>query len=74
MENAVFMGIKRQLDYAQTIYELGFFRSKYGSEIDIVKKVNGIEELFEIKASKQAVKNKDNVVYINLQTAQKYLY
>jgi len=74
LENAVFIGIKRQLDYAQTKYELGFFRSAYGSEIDIVKKVNGKEELFEIKTSKRTIRNKNNVVYINLQTAQTYLY
>lgn len=74
LENAVFVGIKRQLDYQRTQYQLGFFRSPYKAEIDIVKKHNQTEELFEIKTSTGKRKGLRNVTYISLDTAQKYLY
>ncbi len=74
LENAVYMGIRRSLDYAKDPYELGFFRSEYGSEIDIVKKVAGNEELFEVKTGKRVSRKRSDVTYITLDDAQRYLY
>lgn len=74
LENAVFMGMKRQLEYQRTPYRLGFFRSPYGSELDIVKKVGNIESLYEVKASERKTKKTDHVIYITLENAQKFMY
>ena len=74
LENAVFMGLKRSLEYSDNPYELGFFRSEYGSEIDIVKKVPENEELFEVKIGKRKSRKGLDATYITLDTAQKYLY
>lgn len=74
LENAVFMGIKRSLDYSGSFYKLGFFRSEYGAEIDIVKKTEGKEELFEVGVGKKVKRKKKNVSFINLDNCQKYLY
>ena len=74
LENAVFMGIKRQMDYARIRGNLGFFRSAYGTEIDIVKKVGDQEELFEVKFKDDRKRRKTGVEIITQQTAQKYLY
>ena len=74
LENAVFVGIKRGLEYGGQPYELGFFRSLNGSEIDIVKKVNGVEELFEVKVGDKPLRRQEKVTLISLKTAQKYLY
>ncbi|MDQ7826414.1 MAG: ATP-binding protein [Candidatus Eremiobacteraeota bacterium] len=74
LENAVYMGISRSLDYAGEPYELGFFRSDYGAEIDIVKKVAGKEELFEVKAGKRVTRKRSDVTYITIDDAQRYLY
>jgi uncharacterized protein len=74
LENAVYMGMKRSLDYSRKDYEMGFFRSSYGSEIDIVRRVAGKEELFEIKAGRRGQRNKPEITYITLDTAQRYLY
>lgn len=74
LENAVFMGLKRQLDYQRQSYKLGFFRSPHGAEIDIVKKTDGVEELYEIKVSGKRRGRLKNVNLITLETAQKYLY
>ncbi|MDO8592506.1 MAG: ATP-binding protein [bacterium] len=49
LENAACLGLKRQLDYNRATYELGFFRSPAGSEIDLVLKQGKREELFEVK-------------------------
>jgi len=73
LENAVFMGIKRQLDYKRDPYQLGFFRSSSGSEIDIVKKTNNVQELFEIKSSPKKAKKTKNVIYITSENTIDYL-
>lgn len=72
LENAVFVGIKRSDDYQNIKASLGFFRSVYGSEIDIVKKVDNLEYLFEVKITDRS--KKKNVKIVTLETAQKYLY
>lgn len=72
LENAVFVGIKRSDDYQNIKASLGFFRSVYGSEIDIVKKVDNLEYLFEVKITDRG--KKKNVKIVTLETAQKYLY
>ena len=75
LENAVFVGIKRKLDYDGDKSLLGFFRSEYGSEIDIVQKSEKLQKLYEVKVSqKNAGKVKKNVEYITLKNAQKFLY
>jgi predicted AAA+ superfamily ATPase len=72
LENAVFMGLKRQLDYQRDPYQLGFFRSASGSEIDIVKKIHTTQELFEIKSSRRSKKTQ-HVTYITLEDVATYL-
>lgn len=75
LENAIFMGIKRGLSYQNKNFDLGFFRSEYGSEIDIVEKGVGFEKLFEVKVShKTPLITKKGVEIVTLDTAQKYLY
>ncbi|MBI5151720.1 MAG: ATP-binding protein [Candidatus Pacebacteria bacterium] len=74
LENAVFMGIKRQLEYQRTPYQLGFFRSSSGSEIDIVKKTEQTQSLYEIKTSGKKTKKTEHVTYITLENAQRFLY
>lgn len=74
LENAIFVGLKRQLDYQRQSYKLGFFRSTHGTEIDIVKKTDGAEELFEIKTSTKKMRQSKNITYITIDTAQRYLY
>jgi len=73
LENAVYVGIRRTLDYQNVKYELGFFRSLYGKEIDIVRKTVNKEDLFEIKVGRKT-RVKKNITYIDLGNAQKYLY
>lgn len=74
LENAVFVGMKKKSDYLDDNSVLGFFRSRYGTEIDIVKKDGGEEKLFEIKTSlKKSRQKKGNVEIITLETAQKYI-
>lgn len=73
LENAVFIGLKRQLDYANKIYKIGFFRSSTGSEIDIVVKSNNEEKLYEVKTSKRYMKKKTKVEYITMQNAGEFL-
>lgn len=74
LENAIFMGIKRQMDYARIRGNLGFFRSPHGSEIDIVKRVGDKEELFEVKFKDDGKRKKAGVEIVTWQNAQKYLY
>lgn len=74
LENAVFVGLKRQLDYQRQPYKLGFFRSPHGTEIDIVKKMDHLEVLYEVKTSQKKKGRLKNVTLVNLDTAQKYLY
>ena len=74
LENAVFVGIKRRHEYANDRAALGFFRSAYGAEIDIVEKSPSGERLYEIKAGKKAMRKKKNVEMVTIETAQKYLY
>lgn len=74
LENAVFIGMKRRLEYNGQSYELGFFRSEYGSEIDIVKKAGKKEESYEIKVGRKNNRKRKKVQEINLEIAQKYLY
>ena len=73
LENAVYMGIKRQLDYGERIYKMGFFRSKTGSEIDIVVKSNNETHLYEVKTSARFQKKKGEISYITKSDAWKYL-
>lgn len=72
LENAAYAGIKRKLDYEQKIYKMGFFRSKTGSEIDIVVKSDK-EYLYEVKSAKKFMLKKGNVEYITLENIWKYL-
>lgn len=74
LENAVFVGIKRQLDYASEPYKIGFFRSLQGFEIDIVVKKGGQENLYEVKTRQKALKPKKGVSYITLENAQEFLF
>lgn len=74
LENAIYIGMKRHLDY--TIphrYELGFFRSLNGSEIDMVVKTEGKEQLYEVKSSPKYMNKKGAVTYITMQNAWEYL-
>lgn len=72
LENAVFLGIKRSDEYNNIYSSLGFFRSSTNKEIDIVRKVDDKEYLYEIKVTDNS--RKKNVKTINLEIAQKYLY
>lgn len=72
LENAVFVGIKKRLDYDGVSSSLGFFRSSGGKEIDIVQKSKKTEKLYEIKTTHK-VTDKGNIQIITLETAQKYL-
>lgn len=72
LENAIFIGIKRNDSYKNIKSTLGFFRSAHGSEIDIVRKTIRSEDLFEVKITEK--NRKKNVTMITLDTAQKYLY
>src|SRR3989344_3323014 len=74
LENAVFVGIKRANEYAGRRADLGFFRSAYGSEIDIVEKSDGKQRLFEVKAGEKKNMRKKGVEVITPAGAQKYLY
>ena len=72
LENSVFVGIKRQDDYEGVRSTLGFFRSAFGSEIDIVRKLGSNEYLYEVKVSDKS--NKKNIEMVTLKNAQKFLY
>ncbi len=72
LENAVFVGIKRSDAYNNTRSSLGFFRSITGKEIDIVRKTDDKEDLYEVKVTDNS--KKKNVKIITFQNAQKYLY
>jgi predicted AAA+ superfamily ATPase len=74
LENAVFVGIKRMHEYKGDRAALGFFRSAYGSEIDIVEKSAMREHLYEVKAGKKSMRKKKKVEVVTMETAQKYLY
>ena len=73
LENAVYMGIKRQLDYQGEIYKLGFFRSKTGQEVDIVVQSKGKEELFEVKSAEKYMNKQGQVSYVTPKNAWEYL-
>lgn len=72
LENAAYIGIKRKLDYAGKVYKMGFFRSKTGSEIDIVVKSDK-EYLYEVKSSKKLPPKKGAVEYITRKNIWEYL-
>ena len=72
LENSVFVGIKKQDDYEGVRSTLGFFRSAFGSEIDIVRKLGSKEYLYEVKVSDKS--NKKNIEMVTLKNAQKFLY
>jgi len=72
LENAAYVGIKRRLDYEQKIYKMGFFRSKTGSEIDIVVKTKK-ESLYEVKAFKKFTSKKGKIKYITKENIWRYL-
>lgn len=74
LENAVFVGIKKANDYTGRRADVGFFRSKYGAEIDVVEREGGRQRLFEVKTSERQVRGKKGVELITLANAQKYLY
>ncbi|MBI4034855.1 MAG: ATP-binding protein [Candidatus Chisholmbacteria bacterium] len=74
LENAVFVGIKRANEYAGWRVDLGFFRSAYGAEIDIVEKSGDKQRLFEVKASEKKNMGKKGVEVVTPAVAQKYLY
>jgi hypothetical protein len=74
LENAVFVGIKKRLDYNKINSSLGFFRSVNGKEIDIVEKNEKTEKLYEVKNTHKKSQNKTgNIEIITLETGQKYL-
>lgn len=74
LENAVYMGIKRTMEYTTPhAYELGFFRDRNGSELDIVLRHNGKEHLYEVKSSPKYMNKKGAVTYITMQNAWEYL-
>lgn len=73
LENAVYLGVKRNLDYGGRVYKLGFFRSKTGQEIDIVLQVNGKEELFEVKSAEKYLNKKGQIKYITPKNVWQYL-
>lgn len=72
LENAVFVGIRRSDEYNNIHSSLGFFRSASNKEIDIVRKVGELEDLYEVKVKDN--NKKKNVKIINFDNAQKYLY
>lgn len=72
LENAVFLGIKRQDAYNNIHSSLGFFRSSTNKEIDIVRKTGDVENLYEVKVTDNS--KKKNLTIINFDNAQKYLY
>lgn len=74
LENAVFMGIKRKFDYTDGPYQIGFFRSPQGSEIDIVVKKGNKEYLYEVKASQRRLKQKKGTTFVTLENAQEFLF
>ena len=69
LENYSFISIKRSLDYAQKNYNLGFFRSESGSEIDIVLKTKEGEKLYEVKTNPKRAKKDTGIIYITMETA-----
>lgn len=71
LENVAYVSLKRKLDYKGEIYKMGFFRSKTGSEIDIVIKADK-EYLYEVKSAKKFMLKKGNVEYITLENIWKY--
>lgn len=73
LENAVFIGMKRHLDYSDRPYKIGFFRSPQGAEVDIVVKKEGQEKLYEVKAKQKLLKPKKAISYITLENAQEFL-
>lgn len=73
LENAIYLGIKRDLDYKDHRKEIGFFRSESGTEIDIVLKDKEKEELYEVKTNEKYDSKKGNVQYITYKQAWKYL-
>lgn len=72
LENAAYLGIKRRLDYSGRIYKMGFFRSKTGSEIDIVVKTDK-EYLYEVKTAKKYISKTGQVKYITKDNIWEYL-
>ncbi|MBI2465502.1 ATP-binding protein [Candidatus Shapirobacteria bacterium] len=72
LENAVYMGIKRNNDYEEKVVEQGFFRSERGVEMDIVLKGSDMEKVYEVKKSDK-VRKKDGVEYITMKNAGEFL-
>ena len=72
LENAVYVGIKRKMDYNGENYKMGFFRSKTGSEIDIVVKSDK-EYLYEVKSARKFNLKKGKVKYITKENVGEYL-
>jgi len=73
LENAIYVGLCRQLEYQNTPHQIGFFRSKNGSEIDIVVKKNNQEFLYEVKYHPRYLNKTGNVTYITPQNAYQFL-
>ena len=73
LENAVFIGLKRQLDYGGELSQIGFFRSLQGREIDIVVKKADKEYLYEVKASQKPLRAKRGIKFITMGNAWEFL-
>lgn len=73
LENAAYLGIKRKLDNEDTLHKMGFFRSRTGTEIDIVVQKNEDEFLYEVKASDKYMNKRGNVRYITMGNVYQYL-
>lgn len=73
LENAVYVGLKRKLDYAGKPHEMGFFRTARGKEIDLVVKSHGAEKLYEVKFSEKFQVKKGNLEYVTYANASSYL-
>ncbi len=61
-------------DYVGRRADLGFFRSVYGAEIDIVERLGVQQRLFEVKVGGKKVVRKKGAEVITPADAQKYLY
>jgi uncharacterized protein len=72
LENAVYLGIRRKGDYEGKVREQGFFRSDKGTEVDIVLKDDGKEELFEVKKSGN-VRKKTGIKYVTMENGWEFL-
>jgi len=66
LENFAFLDLARILDYSEQSYSLGFFRAENGSELDIVLRHSGREQLLEVKKTNHR-KRTNHVTYLSLE-------